>query len=65
MVFLSLIFNKCSTFSKNRLSFTMMSNNTGFGGNFKPLQGAGRSSVVRTFAHCAVGRQIDPTWWTH
>ena len=24
--------------------------------------GAGRSSVVRAFAHGAVGRRIDPSW---
>ena len=23
------------------------------------------SSVVRMFAHDAMGRQIDPSWWTH
>ena len=23
------------------------------------------SSVVRAFAHGAMGRQIDPSWWTH
>ena len=25
----------------------------------------GCSSVVRAFAHGAMGRQIDPSWWTH
>ena len=24
-----------------------------------------RSSVVRAFAHGAMGRRIDPSWWTH
>ena len=24
-----------------------------------------RSSVVRAFAHGAMGRPIDPSWWTH
>ena len=28
-------------------------------------QGARRSSVVRAFAHGAMGRRIDPSWWTH
>ena len=23
------------------------------------------SSVVRAFAHGAMGRRIDPSWWTH
>ena len=23
------------------------------------------SSVVRAFAHDAMGRRIDPSWWTH
>ena len=23
------------------------------------------SSVVRAFAHGAMGRQIDPSWWTY
>ena len=23
------------------------------------------SSVVRAFAHGAMGRWIDPSWWTH
>ena len=23
------------------------------------------SSVVRAFTHCAMGRRIDPSWWTH
>ena len=23
------------------------------------------SSMVRAFAHGAMGRQIDPSWWTH
>ena len=23
------------------------------------------SSVVRAVAHCAMGRRIDPSWWTH
>ena len=27
--------------------------------------GARCSSVVRAFAHDAMGRQIDPSWWTH
>ena len=27
--------------------------------------GARCSSVVRVFAHGAMGRQIDPSWWTH
>ena len=25
-------------------------------------KGARRSSVVRAFAHCAMGRRIDPSW---
>ena len=29
------------------------------------LTGARCSSVVRAFAHGAMGRQIDPSWWTH
>ena len=28
-------------------------------------QGARCSSVVRVFAHGAMGRRIDPSWWTH
>ena len=28
-------------------------------------QGARCSSVVRVFAHGAMGRQIDSSWWTH
>ena len=28
-------------------------------------RGARCSSVVRAFAHGAMGRQIDPSWWTH
>ena len=27
--------------------------------------GANCSSMVRAFAHGAMGRQIDPSWWTH
>ena len=27
--------------------------------------GARCSSVVRAFAYVTVGRQIDPSWWTH
>ena len=27
--------------------------------------GLRRSSVVRAFAHGAMGRQIDPSWWNH
>ena len=27
--------------------------------------GARRSSVVRAFAHGAMGRWIDPSWWTY
>ena len=27
--------------------------------------GARCSSVVRVFAHGAMGRRIDPSWWTH
>ena len=27
--------------------------------------GARCSSMVRVFAHGAMGRQIDPSWWTH
>ena len=29
------------------------------------FQGARCSSVVRAFAHGAIGRRIDPSWWTH
>ena len=29
------------------------------------VKGARCSSVVRAFAHDAMGRQIDPSWWTH
>ena len=28
-------------------------------------RGAKYSSVVRAFAHGAIGRRIDPSWWTH
>ena len=28
------------------------------------LYGARCSSVVRAFAHGAMGRRIDPSWWT-
>ena len=28
-------------------------------------QRARSSSVVRALAHGAIGRQIDPSWWTH
>ena len=27
--------------------------------------GARCSSTVRAFAHGAMGRRIDPSWWTH
>ena len=27
--------------------------------------GARCSSVVRAFAHGAMGRRINPSWWTH
>ena len=30
-----------------------------------PKWGARCSSVVRVFAHGAMGRRIDPSWWTH
>ena len=30
-----------------------------------PLVEARCSSVVRAFAHGAMGRRIDPSWWTH
>ena len=29
------------------------------------LMGARCSSVVRVFAHGAMGHRIDPSWWTH
>ena len=29
-----------------------------------PHGGARCSSVVRAFAHGAMGRQIDPSWWS-
>ena len=29
------------------------------------VEGARCSSVVRAFAHGAMGRRIDPMWWTH
>ena len=29
------------------------------------FDGARCSSVVRVFAHGAIGRRIDPSWWTH
>ena len=29
------------------------------------LPGARRSSMIRAFAHGAMGRRIDPSWWTH
>ena len=29
------------------------------------VKGARCSSVVRTFAHGAMGRRIEPSWWTH
>ena len=29
------------------------------------FHGAKCSSVVRVFAHDAMGRRIDPAWWTH
>ena len=29
------------------------------------FQGVRYSSVVRSFAHDAMGRRIDPSWWTH
>ena len=28
-------------------------------------EGARCGSVVRAFAHGAMGRRIDPSWWTH
>ena len=28
-------------------------------------EGARCSSVVRAFAHGAMDRRIDPSWWTH
>ena len=31
-------------------------------GNIRILQGAKCSSVVRAFAHGAMGRRIDPSW---
>ena len=32
---------------------------------FNGCKGARCSSVVRVFAHGAMGRQINPSWWTH
>ena len=32
---------------------------------FLGVAGAGCNSVVRVFAHGAMGRRIDPSWWTH
>ena len=29
------------------------------------FMGARCSSVVKAFAHGAMGHQIDPSWWTH
>ena len=29
------------------------------------VEGARCNSVVRPFAHGAMGHQIDPSWWTH
>ena len=29
------------------------------------VHGARCSSVVRAFAHGAMGHRIDPSWWTH
>ena len=37
---------------------------TGFTSWYWP-QGARCSSVVRAFAHGAMGHRIDPSWWTH
>ena len=31
----------------------------------QPALAARCSSVVRAFAHGAMGRRIDPSWWTH
>ena len=32
---------------------------------FLHTMGARCSSVVNAFAHGAMGRRIDPSWWTH
>ena len=34
-------------------------------GNVLFSDGARCSSVIRAFAHGAMGRRIDPSWWTH
>ena len=34
-------------------------------GVFLKMWGARCRSVVRAFAHGAMGRRIDPSWWTH
>ena len=36
-----------------------------FGGMHPSSKGARCSSVVRTFAHGAMGLGIHPSWWTH
>ena len=33
--------------------------------DFDMILGARCSSVVRAFTHGAMGRRIDPSWWTH
>ena len=38
---------------------------TGFYMKSSCLHGASCSSVVRAYAHGAMGRQIDPSWLTH
>ena len=38
---------------------------TNFSLNVSTMIGARCSSVVRAFAHGAMGRRIDPSWWTH
>ena len=32
---------------------------------FFTFMGSRCSSVVRAFAHGAMGHRIDPSWWTH
>ena len=54
-----------ASLNKKILSFSSHKNKKRAGFVIHLSAGARCSSVVRAFAHGAIGRRIDPSWWTH
>ena len=55
-------FEALSLINNNNNSNNNNNNNNNNNSNF---EGVRCSSVVRAFTDGALGRQIDPSWWTH